>query len=53
MILNKNELMAIRGGAVTATLINAIVKGLNILIELGKSVGSSIRRISSGSTCSI
>ena len=41
------------GGSITATFINAIVKGLSLLIELGKSLGSSFRRITSGQTCSI
>lgn len=53
MILSDNELKKVNGGSITATFINAIVKGLNILIELGKSLGSSFRRITSGKTCSL
>lgn len=53
MILKDNELKLINGGSITATFINAIVKGLNIIIELGKSLGSSFRRITSGATCSV
>ena len=53
MILNDKELKNIVGGTITATFINAIVKGLSLLIELGKSLGSSVRRITSGSTCSV
>ena len=53
MILNDNELKSINGGSITATFLNAIVKGLSLLIELGKSLGSSIRRITSGTTCKI
>lgn len=53
MILKDSELMTITGGSITATFINAIVKGLELLIELGKSLGSSFRRITSGATCGV
>ena len=53
MTLKDNELKKITGGSITATFINAIVKGLECLIELGKSLGSSFRRITSGATCGI
>lgn len=52
-MVKDSELQKIYGGSITATFINAIVKGLSLLIELGKSLGSSIRRITSGSTCSV
>ncbi len=53
MKLNKEELLKISGGAVSATLINAIVKGIYILIELGKSLGSTIRRVTANKSCEI
>ena len=53
MILKDSELMTITGGSITAKFINAIVKGLELLIELGKSLGSSFRRITSGATCGV
>ena len=53
MILNNRELKSINGGAITSTLINAIVKGFSLIIELGKSLGSTIRRVTSGKTCDI
>ncbi len=53
MKLNNKELLMIKGGAVNSAIINAIVKGISILIELGRSLGSSIRRASSGQTCEI
>ena len=52
-MVKDSELKTIYGGSITATFINAIVKGLSLLIELGKSLGSSIRRITSGSTCAV
>ena len=53
MQLKDCELKTISGGALTSTLINAIVKGFNLIIELGKSLGSTIRRAISGKSCSI
>ena len=52
MKLSNEELISIYGGA-SATFINAIVKGISLLIDLGKSLGSVIRRISSGETCDV
>lgn len=53
MRLNDDELLMVIGGAVSATLINAFIKGISILIDLGKSFGSSIRRATSNTSCEI
>ena len=53
MILNTKELQNVSGGAISPTLINSIAKGLSLLFELGRAVGSGIRRATSGKTCSI
>lgn len=53
MIIKDKELKMISGGTITATFINAIVKGLELIIELGKSLGSSFRRITSNATCNL
>lgn len=45
MKLKENELILIMGGALNGTLINSIVRLINSLIEIGRMVGSSIRRI--------
>ena len=50
--LNKNELANINGGALSATLINSITQGIGIFLDLGRTVGSGIRRIISGKVCS-
>ncbi len=50
-MLEKKELCLIYGGSISGTLINAIVKGINSLLELGRSVGSAIRRGFSGNLC--
>jgi bacteriocin-like protein len=50
--LNNNELNEIIGGAsLSGTLINAFVRGINALLDLGRSLGNAIRRINSKSIC--
>ena len=51
MILEKKELCKIEGGAITAALVNAILRGFQFLFDLGKSVGSSIARMTKGNYC--
>ncbi len=50
MKLDKKELQEIVGGA-SATYINAIVRGVNAILDIGRSLGSVIRRITSGNLC--
>lgn len=53
-ILENKELLQIRGGlSLTGTLLSYIIKGFNTILELGKTLGSSIRRIKSKSFCSL
>lgn len=51
MNLTKTELCNIVGGAVTASFLNAIARGINVILDLGRSVGSAIRRIGNGTVC--
>ena len=44
MELSKEELNNISGG-VTGTILNSIIRGVNTIFEIGRSLGSSIRRI--------
>lgn len=53
MELTTRELKSIEGGAITAAFINAIARGIDTILDLGRSVGTAIRRIGSGSLCSI
>lgn len=52
MKLTKEEQLNIYGGSVSSTMVNAIVKGISLLIELGRSLGSTIRRVSENNMCS-
>lgn len=53
MIIDDKELMELTGGATTisGTLINAICKLVNTLLELGRTVGSAIRSAQTGRRC--
>ena len=54
MKLNTNELTTIQGGMnITGTLINSFTSGINTVLNLGRSVGSAVRRITEGNICKI
>lgn len=53
MELNKKDLLEIKGGAITATFINAIARGINTMMNLGRNLGSALRRLYKGKVCSI
>jgi len=51
--LNNEELVLTVGGSFTATMFGYILKGINMVMDFGRSVGSSLRRIFSGKFCSL
>lgn len=51
MKINDKEAKLIFGGSVSSTFVNAVVKGIFLIVELGKSLGSSIRRVSDNKIC--
>lgn len=52
--MKKEELLQIVGGvSITGTLLTSIYKVGNLVFEIGRSLGSAIRRVSGGSMCSI
>ena len=52
MKLTKKELKMIRAGAgITASLLNSIIKGFNSFMDIGRYLGSSIRRLVGGTAC--
>lgn len=53
MKLSNQELKNIVGGSISASMISAVVRGINSLLDLGRSVGTAIRRIRSGKICSL
>ena len=52
--LRKEELLDVVGGAtISATLINAVTRAVTTIIDLGKTLGSAIRRAISGTVCKV
>lgn len=50
-MLKEEEMKSIVGGAITASWISALAKGINSILDLGRSLGSAIRRIQTGKLC--
>ncbi len=53
MKLKEQELYSINGGGITinATLINAFARAISTVLDLGRTVGSAIRRLYSKNYC--
>ena len=51
MDLKKEELLNINGGGISGTLLNSIIRGVNVLLDLGRSLGTAIRRLGNNSIC--
>ena len=50
--IEREELASITGGeTVTGTLVSALTTGIKALFDIGKSLGSSIRRLSTDNIC--
>ena len=45
------KLKQIEGGAISASYLTAIVRGINSILDLGRSIGTAIRRIQTGKLC--
>lgn len=51
--LSNDEMMNIVGGGITATLLNAVSRLVSTVLNLGQTIGSSLRRITSNSVCKL
>ena len=50
--LQNDELLKIVGGInITGAFLTSIYKGINTILDLGRSFGSALRRIGTGSMC--
>ena len=53
-INNRNELLAITGGLdISGAIINAFTGGIKVIMDVGRSLGTAIRRITLGNLCKI
>ncbi len=53
MKLKKEEMLEINGGGISGTLINSIIRGINSILELGRSLGTAIRRLTANNLCQL
>lgn len=50
--LTYEKLETVKGGiSITGTFINAIVRGIDVILDLGRSLGSAFRRSKDNSLC--
>ncbi len=49
--LNKNQMKNIKATGLNGTILNAILRGANIFIDVGRNMGSSVRRFVSKNLC--
>lgn len=52
-ILSYEELLKIEGGAISGSLISSMVRGISVILDLGRSLGTAIRRLVEGNLCSL
>jgi bacteriocin-like protein len=52
--LNNEELKNISGGfSLTGAMLNSFIRGINIVLTLGRSLGTAVRRLQEGNICNI
>ena len=51
--LSVKEMKSINGGTITASFLTAMARSMSIFLEVGRTLGSSVRRIFAGSYCSL
>ena len=49
--MSNEELMLVKGGGLTGTILNALSRAVTTIFELGQAFGSSLRRAISGKSC--
>ena len=50
-MIKEENLKQIKGGALSAAFLSAILRGLGTISDLGRALGPSIRRIQTGKLC--
>ena len=49
--LNEKQMKKIKAEGINGTILNAILRGANIFIDVGRNMGSSVRRFVSKNLC--
>lgn len=53
MYLTNRELANIYGGSISASLLNALSRGVSTLYDIGYALGSAIRKLLNGRVCKV
>ena len=51
--IKKTELKKINCGGISASFITSLVRAVNSLLDLGRSIGTAVRRIQTGTICQL
>jgi len=51
MQLTKEELFEVQGGSITASFLNALSRAASTILDIGRSIGSSLRRMVTRNYC--
>ncbi len=51
--MNREELINVKGGAINASALNAVMRTFNTIIEVGRIVGTAIKRRIDGKSCKL
>ncbi len=51
MVLHDMELIKVKGGSLTTSMINALSKAMTTILKIGQTIGSVIRRTITNSYC--
>ena len=49
--LTNKELSLVIGGAISGAIISSVIKGVSVILELGRSFGSALRRMITKNYC--
>ncbi len=49
--MTDDKMLKVIGGSISGTVLNAISRLINTFLELGRSIGTSLRRIRSNNKC--
>lgn len=49
--LTNEELIRITGGSISASMLGYLVRGVNAFMDIGRSLGTALRRIGEHSVC--
>ena len=51
MILNEKECKNVKAGSISGTLLSAVTKVINSIVDVGRAFGSALRRLTSNKSC--